>query len=91
MCGLCGILQTEHWAEKGGGRRGRMQRAVVLDRVLAHSGLSLTEWSGRYVLRTPTGRSLVVEDLASVWPAAEQLAGRPLDPLDPSLVAALVA
>ncbi len=91
MCGLCGILQTEHWAERGAGRRGRLQRAAVLDRVLGHSGLSLVEWNGKYVLRDRKGRSAVVEDLASVWPAAEQLAGRPLDPLEPSLVAALGA
>jgi hypothetical protein len=91
MCGLCGILQAEHWAERGSGRRGRLQRARVLDRVLAHAGLSLSEWSGKYVLKTQTGRSLVVEDLASVWPAAEQLSGRALDPLEPSLVSALAS
>jgi hypothetical protein len=31
----------------------------------------------------------VVNDLGSLWTAAETLAGRPLDPLDPTLVAAL--
>ena len=34
-------------------------------------------------------QSTVVENLGAVWVEAEKLAGRPLDPLDPDLVAAL--
>jgi hypothetical protein len=89
VCGLCGVLASEHWADAGAGRRGRVFRAAVLDRVLAYFGLSLTEWSGRYVVRDLKGRSEVVEDLGAVWVVAERLAGRALDPLDPGLVAAL--
>ena len=89
MCGLCGVFGSDHWAEADGGRRARLFRAALLDRVLAQSGLGLQEWAGRYVVRDRKGRSLVVDDLPSVWAAAEQLAGRPLDPLDPALVAGL--
>jgi hypothetical protein len=32
---------------------------------------------------------VVVDDLGGLWTAAEALAGSPLDPLDPALVAAL--
>jgi hypothetical protein len=32
---------------------------------------------------------VLVQDLGSLWPAAQRLTGRPLDPLDPALHAAL--
>ena len=90
MCALCGVLLEEHWAEGEGGRRGRALRVSLLNRVLAHFGLRLDDWSGRvWTLRDAKGRSVVVADLGSLWSEAERLAGRPLDPLDPDLVAAL--
>jgi hypothetical protein len=90
MCVLCGVLLSEHWAEREGGRRGRVFRVRLLNRVLAFYGLRLDDWSGRvWTLRDAKGRSVVVADLGSLWSEAERLAGRPLDPLDPDLVAAL--
>jgi hypothetical protein len=90
MCVLCGVLLSEHWAEQEGGRRGRVFRVRLLNRVLAFYGLRLDDWSGRvWTLRDAKGRSVVVADLGSLWSEAERLAGRPLDPLDPDLVAAL--
>ena len=84
------MLLTDHWAEDGGGRRARVFRVALLNRVLAHFGLRLTDWSGRtYVLRDAKGRAAVVSDLGSLWAEAERLAGRPLDPLDPALVESL--
>ena len=60
--------------------------------MLGHFGLELGDWGGRvYVLRDRKGRSAVVDDLGTLWVEAERLAGRPLDPLDPGLVAALSA
>jgi hypothetical protein len=89
MCALCGVLLEEHWAEDGG-RRARALRVGLLNRVLAHFGLRLDDWSGRtYVLRDQKGRSAVVGTLGSIWVEAERLAGRPLDPLDPGLLARL--
>jgi hypothetical protein len=90
MCALCGILLQSHWAEEGSGRRERIFRVRLVNRVLAHYGLALGDWSGRvYVLRDRKGRSAVVDDLGSLWAEAERLAGAPLDPLDPALVASL--
>jgi hypothetical protein len=90
MCVLCGVLLNDHWAEQEGGRRGRVFRVRLVNRVLAHYGLRLDDWSGRvWVLRDAKGRSAVVADLGSLWAEAEKLAGRSLDPLDPELVAAL--
>ena len=90
MCVLCGVLLNDHWAEQDGGRRARMLRVALLDRVLGHFGLSLTDWAGGlYVLRDRKGTSAVVRDLGSVWSEAERLLGRKLDPLDAGLVAEL--
>jgi hypothetical protein len=89
MCALCGVLMSEHWAEAGEGRRARVFRVALLNRVLGHFGLELGDWSGVYVLRDRKGASEVVGDLGALWQAAERLAGCPLDPLDPSLVRAL--
>jgi hypothetical protein len=90
MCVLCGVLLNEHWAEQEGGRRGRLFRVRLLNKVLAFYGLRLDDWGGRiWVLRDAKGRSVVVTDLGSLWLKAEELAGRRLDPLDPELVASL--
>jgi hypothetical protein len=90
MCGLCGVLLSETWAEEAGDRRARALRLKLLNRVLAHFGLRLDEWAGRvYVLRDRTGRTAVVDDLSAIWREAERLVGGPLDPLDPELLASL--
>jgi hypothetical protein len=90
MCGLCGALLSEHWAEERAGARGRWLRTELVRDVLAYYGLELTDWSGSvYVLRDRKGGQAVVSDLGSVWQEAERLAGRRLDPLDPGLLAAV--
>ena len=90
MCALCGVLSTSHWAERDSGRRERVFRVRLLNRVLSHFGLELGDWGGRvYVLRDRKGKAVVVDDLGGLWTAAEALAGQPPDPLDPGLVAAL--
>ena len=90
MCGLCGVLLQEHWAEGEGGRRARVFRVGLLNRVLGHFRLHLDDWGGRvYVLSDRKGRSVVVSNLGTLWAEAERLCGRPLDPLDPELVRAL--
>lgn len=104
MCGLCGVLGAEeHWTDAAGEasafgnstlrrsrRQERLYRVAICNRILAAYGLKLSEWQGSsYILRNRTGRSEMVPHLAAVWPAAEALAGRPCDPLDPDVVAAL--
>jgi hypothetical protein len=104
MCSLCGILGAEgHWTDlvadagaaeagpaSGTSRQERLRRCALANRVLAHYRIRLADFEGRnYVLRAATGRSELVPDLAGVWAAAERLAGRPCDPLDPALIAAL--
>ena len=105
MCSLCGILAGRgHWTESaanpevfaGRGQahtvaRERQQRTRILNVVLAHYGLSVSDWAAsRYVLRSRTGRSALVANLNELWAEAEKLLGRPCDPLDPSLLADLL-
>jgi hypothetical protein len=103
MCGLCGVLGSEaHWTdatarpEAFGGRpqltrrQERFARIALANRILQRYGLKLGDFQGQsYVLRSATGRQELVPHLAGMWAAAERLAGRPCDPLDPDLIAAL--
>jgi hypothetical protein len=71
-------------------RRERQERTRLVNAVLAHYGLALSDWAGTsYVLRTRTGRTALVENLGELWAAAEGLVGKPCDPLDETLLAAL--
>ena len=104
MCSLCGILGGRgHWTESASspevfaGRaeahtagRERQQRTRLLNVVLRHYGLSVSDWTaGKSVLRSATGRTELVDNVGELWPAAERLTGHPLDPLDPALLTAL--
>ena len=106
MCGLCGVLGAEdHWTDAAGNadvfgdrtvqqtrRQERQYRVALANRVLGHYGFKLGDWEGiSYLLKTHTGRSAIVDNLAALWPAAEQIVKRPCDPLDPALIAALEA
>ena len=74
----------------GSRRQERLQRCALANRVLAHYRLKLADFEGQsYLLRSATGRSELVPDLVGMWAAAERLAGRPCDPLDPALMRAL--
>ena len=73
-------------AFQGDRRRDRAHRVALTNEILRHYGLKLDDWGGsKYVLRDRKGRSEIVQDLGSLWPAAERLAGRILDPLEPAL------
>src|SRR5438445_12511552 len=106
MCSLCGILgANEHWADAAARegvytrnadpmrrRRERADRVRLANRVLALYGMRLSDWQGAsFLLSTFTGKSEIVGDLGHLWAAAERLAGRTCDPLDPELLARLDA
>ena len=98
MCVLCGELMTDrHWTEtrfdasaagSAAGetprRRERFRRARLVDQVLRHYGLSVRDdmSATSYVVADRKGVSELVRNLGQLWPAAERLAGRRLDPLD---------
>jgi hypothetical protein len=104
MCSLCGLLGVEdHWTDAsarpetfGGGRaqrtrrQERFERIALANRILRHYRLTLGDFQGQsYVVRSATGRQELVPNLVGMWSAAEKLAGRPCDPLDSDLIAAL--
>ena len=104
MCSLCGILSGRgHWTDSRTNpsvfaareqphtvARERQHRVRILNRVLAHYGLSVSDWSATaYVLKTRTGRTRLVSNLSELWPVAEELVGRHCDPLDHRLLASL--
>ncbi len=105
MCGLCGILaDTPHFTE-GGSDAARTDMALssarerhlardyrvrLLNRALRFHGYSLRDWAGhKYVLTDSGGRTALIDSLPQVWLALESLMGKPADPLDPELIAAL--
>ena len=101
MCGLCGLLGVEHWTDMSANREAfgeggrtrrheRLYRAKLASRVLDRFGLKLEDWQGRsFVLSSRTGKRKLVDDVTMLWAEAEAMAGRRLDPLDPTLLTAL--
>lgn len=96
MCILCySLTGEEHWtdacpgAEPGASVRARRRR--LLKAILTAHGLEYRDGpSGVAALISDRkGSTRVVRGLDEVWSAAEELAGRPVDPLDPALLARL--
>lgn len=90
------LHQTDSSAEPGSKEAGLMQRdrqreryrrTKLMNNILECYGLRVDDWNGnKYILRDKKGRSLIAQDLGDLWEAAAQLAGRPLDPLDPRFI-----
>ena len=106
MCSLCGILGCDdHWTSavprdgvytRNADRLTRQAEAArrlrLANRVLGLWRMKLALWQGRsYVLSNATGSTRVFDALSHLWPEAETMAGRQLDPLDPVLLARLEA
>jgi hypothetical protein len=94
MCILCyGLTGEEHWTDARVGEERpasiRARRRALLTQVMGAGGLGYSD--------DPTGVTALISDrkggvrvarsLGEVWAAGEQLAKRPLDPLDPALLA----
>jgi hypothetical protein len=92
MCALCGAFGiAEHWTDDAGDvsvGAARQHRVAVANRFLSPFGLALSEWADRYTMTSRTGGMAVLDSFGALWPTAEKLAGRPLDPLDPVVIAA---
>jgi hypothetical protein len=100
MCGLCGVLGSgEYWTDAAGRsefeaagrkvvrRHERSQRVALVDAVLKPYGLSIRDWGGNsYVLRSASGDTRNVYNLAGVWSAADELAETAVDPLSEPLL-----
>jgi hypothetical protein len=97
MCGLCGLLGMEgDWSTSMAGtlppRQQRLVRIAQANRILAFYRLKLDDFQGvSYILISPTGRRELVSDLGQLWRMAETMVSRPIDPLDPALLAWLAS
>jgi hypothetical protein len=81
------MVLEQHTANRGRRLRDRSLRVRLVNLLLRGYGLQLQDWEGNsYIVRNSKGASAVVTDVASVWQVAEQMLGRPLDPLDPQLL-----
>ncbi|MCW2535944.1 MAG: hypothetical protein JWQ26_1643 [Modestobacter sp.] len=99
MCVLCYELAPEdHWSDgvrpgepSAPPLRDRHRRTRILAAVLAPYGLTVSDpGAGRHLtIADRKGAAEVAAGLPAVWEAAGRLSSRPLDPLDPVLLAAL--
>jgi hypothetical protein len=101
MCGLCGLLGGgDHWTATSANpqvfgatrprRAERAERVRLANAVLSAFALRLDDWQGAsFVLSSPTGKREMMETLPDVWQAAAAMLGRPVDPLDPGVLARL--
>ncbi len=97
MCGLCGILDADHWADAAtdgpaqARRQMRLRRARLLGRLLSGQRIQVEDWQGTIVIRGATGHVELAATLGDFWAKAEQVARRPLDVLDPAFIDAVEA
>jgi anti-sigma factor RsiW len=83
MCGLCGVFVGRlDWA-LGPRRDADPRELAVAARILAPFGVTVAAWSGRYLVRSRTGRTIIAAEFQAIFWAVQQLAPRPIDVLDP--------
>jgi hypothetical protein len=99
MCGACGVIGGgPDWIDRVGNPEGvshlpdltrgaeRQRRIAIVNMVLWPHRLSLSDLGSSLAIRSPTGRTEIVESLAHVWSAADRLAPSVIDPLDERLL-----
>ena len=105
MCALCAVLgRSMHWTDMTGRaefqvdgnmvtrRYERARRAALIRPLFDKLGLELNDWGGSsWLVSDRAGNNEEVYQLTEIWAAAERLAGRPCDPLDPDLIESLAA
>jgi G3E family GTPase len=63
-------------------RRERRRRVAIVRNVLKSARIAIDDWEGAsFVLRSPTGRTEIVDNLFDLWRKAASLGHRSLDPL----------
>jgi hypothetical protein len=68
-------------------QRGRHRLTRLANQILKLYGLKVEDWHGsKYLLTNRTGSSEIIHDLGGLWPTAEKMLGRKLDPLNPLLL-----
>ena len=97
MCALCGgLIGGRHWADTGGDARSRqsVRRARIgfLNKVLSHFEMEVRAWGNNgYLLTGKNMPSTLAENLPALWARVEEARGVRCSPLNPALLAELVA
>ena len=101
MCGFCAVFAgIPHWTETASDagdhaeitdghawQLARQRRVRLINAVLAHYGCRVDDWmSTQYLLSSQRGRTDIVDHLPQIWRVVEDIAQRPVDPLDPELL-----
>ena len=96
MCILCyGLTGEEHWSDAKVGAEStasvRARRRALLTAIMAAHGLGYSDdpTGVTSLISNRKGKVQVARSLGEVWAAGEQLVNRPLDPLEPALLAQL--
>ncbi len=93
MCSACGLLRGgPEWIEgvtddeAASDRRlaVRRRRIALINIILEGSGVKLAEHGRQLIVRSSTGSTRLVTELAHVWRAADELGRRKVDPLSPT-------
>jgi hypothetical protein len=85
---MCGLLQgSAHWTHAANSsqkvRRQRLLLVARANKLLRLFRLHLSDFQGQsYLLAGPSGTTMLIDDFGALWMAAEQMIGRPIDPLD---------
>ncbi|MBH8605884.1 hypothetical protein I8U18_17010 [Thermoactinomyces sp. CICC 10522] len=67
--------------------RERWKRIRILNVILSHYALEVRDWNNtQYIVADKKGNTLMGVNLEDIWSSAGRLAGRRIDPLDPSLI-----
>lgn len=104
MCMACGqMFSNIHWSdrlktdEKGFVdqrvlHRTRQMKVSISNKILGYYGLSVRQRAGGgYSVLNKTGRTILCKDFGDLWPQAEALCGKTVDPLDPDFLKYLEA
>jgi len=62
----------------------RRRRMAIVNLLLQGSGVGLSQQGRQLIVRSATGSTRLVTDLAHVWRAADELGRQPIDPLSGS-------
>jgi hypothetical protein len=96
VCILCyGLTGEEHWSDVPMGTEAstsiRARRRALLTQIMAVYGLDYSDdpTGVTSLVADRKGKVQVARSLGEVWAAAEQLTKRPLDPLEPDVLARL--
>ncbi len=102
MCEVCAIFGAgEHWSDFARQRderfpfedilhyrEERKRRIVMINRLVVPLGLTCEDWDGEALALTDArGRTKIAPTLGDVWPIAETLSGRSIDPLADAFLA----